>query len=98
MYLLWAVLKKPELQKKLEDEVAGLPGPPTDATCAQLPILNAVIMEALRLYGGGATHLPRYAPNPTNLGGYIVPPLTAVTVHAGALHRNKEAWGEDAEE
>ena len=98
VYLLWSVLKQPQLQKRLEAEVAGLSGPPTNALCENLPVLNGVIYESLRLYGGGATHLPRYAPNPTNLGGYIIPPLTAVTSHGPALHRNPDVWGEDANE
>ncbi len=97
VYLIWQILRMPDLQRELEIEVAGLTASPTDSTTAQLPTLNAVIYEGLRLYGGGATHLPRYAPVATDLGGYIIPPLTAVTVHTGALHRNPAAWGDDAE-
>nr|WBO01267.1 methylphloroacetophenone synthase putative cytochrome p450 oxidative enzyme [Cladonia rangiferina]WBO01288.1 methylphloroacetophenone synthase putative cytochrome p450 oxidative enzyme [Cladonia rangiferina] len=92
VFLIWQVLQMPDLQRELEAEVAGLTEPLTDATAAQLPILNAVIYEALRLYGGGATLLPRYAPVATDLGGYIIPPGTAVTTHTGALHRNPAAW------
>lgn len=97
VFLIYQVLQMPDLQRELEVEVAGLTAPPTDATTAELPILNGVIYEALRLYGGGATHLPRYSPSTTDLGGYIIPPLTAVTVHTGAMHRNPAAWGDDAE-
>ncbi len=96
VFLLWQVLLQPELQRELEAEVAALTEPITDATTAQLPLLNGVIYETLRLYGGGATHLPRYAPVATHLGGYLIPPETAVTVHTGALHRNPAAW-EDPE-
>ena len=92
VFLIWQVLQLPDLQKVLEAEVADLTEPLTDAATAQLPILNAVIYEALRLYGGGATLLPRYAPVATDLGGYIIPPGTAVTTHTGALHRNPAAW------
>lgn len=92
--LIWHVLRTPDLQRELETEVAGLTAPLTDAAAAQLPILNGVIYEALRLYGGGITHLPRYAPVATDLGGYIIPPGTAVTSHPGALHRNPPAWDE----
>ena len=94
VFLIWQVLLLPDLQKELEAEIAAHTA---GATTGPLPILDAVIYEALRLYGGGATHLPRYAPKATNLGGYIIPPLVAVTVHTGALHRNKAAWGDDAE-
>jgi cytochrome P450 len=92
VFLIWQVLQMPELQKELQDEVSGLTEPVTEEKCAQLPVLNAIIYEALRLYGGGATHLPRYAPNATDLGGYTIPAGTAVTVHTGALHRNPMAW------
>ncbi|MDI1490871.1 MAG: hypothetical protein OHK93_002076 [Ramalina farinacea] len=92
VYLVWQVLKMPELQKELEAEVAGLTEPITDAACAPLPVLNGVIYEALRLFGGGATHLPRYSPHDTDLGGYVVPAGVAVTSHACALHRNPAAW------
>ncbi|KAL6718202.1 hypothetical protein ACLMJK_004290 [Lecanora helva] len=96
VFLIWQVVQIPELQSQLEAEVATLNEPLTDAATAQLPLLNGVILEALRLYGGGATHLPRYASTTTELGGYIIPPEIAVTVHAGALHRNPAAW-EDPE-
>ena len=97
VFLIWQIIKMPDVQRDLEAEVAGLTEPPTDATTAQLPILTGVVYEALRLYGGGATHLPRYSPSTVDLGGYLIPPHTAVTVHAGALHRNPAAWGDDAE-
>lgn len=97
VYLIWQVLTMPDLQRELEAEVAGIPESPTDANTAHLPILNGVILEALRLWGGGATHLPRYSQNVADLGGYLIPPLTAVTSHSGALHRNPAAWGDDAE-
>ena len=92
VFLIWQVLKTPGLQQELEDEVSTLTEPITDATTANLPVLNGIIYESLRLYGGGATHLPRYAPTATDLGGFIIPAGTAVTVHTGALHRNPAAW------
>lgn len=92
VFLIWQVLKMPDLQRDLEAEVGELTEPLTEANTALLPILNGVIYEALRLYGGGATHLPRYSPEATNLDGYIIPAGTAVTVHTGALHRNPAAW------
>ena len=92
VFLIWQVLRMPDLQRELEAEVAGLTEPLSDAATAQLPILNAVIYETLRLYGGGVTQMLRYAPISTDLGGYIIPPGTAVVTHTGALHRNPAAW------
>lgn len=95
-YLVWTVIRTPELQRELEAELAGLEEPIMDSAAAQLPVLNAIIYETLRLYGGGATFLPRYSPFATEFGGYAIPSSTAVTSHAGALHRNPAAW-DDAE-
>ncbi|CAF9912111.1 MAG: hypothetical protein ALECFALPRED_007874 [Alectoria fallacina] len=92
VFLIWQVLGMPDLQRELEAEVAAITEPLTDATLSQLPILNAIIYETLRLYGGGVTQMPRYAPTATDLGGYIIPPGTAVVTHTGALHRNPAAW------
>ena len=92
IFLIWQILKMPDVQRELETEVAGLTEPITDVTTSQLPVLNGIILETLRLYGGGVTQMPRYAPNATKLNGYTIPPGTAVTTHTGALHRNPTAW------
>lgn len=61
-YLTWAIMSQPELQRKLEEEVAGLSDDFDDAETEKLPLLNAAIMEGLRLYTAVPGSLPRVVP------------------------------------
>jgi len=90
-YLTWAVLKQPDLQRSLEQEIdqAQLRGPLTDAALETLPILSAVIEETLRLYGAAPGTLPRDVPK----GGMIfqdhfIPEGTIVGTQSWSLHRD----------
>lgn len=93
-FLTWCVLQRPALQKQLEGEIAGISGEITDAACEQLPLLNAVTNETLRLHGGNPTGLKRVAPQGgATLGGYRIPQGTIVTTQAWSLHRNPQMRG-----
>lgn len=92
VFLLWQIMRIPKLQADIKTELASLAEPLLSTDIAKLPILDAVIYETLRLYGGGGSYLPRYAPIATVLGGYDIPADTAVTTHHGALHRNPTSW------
>ncbi|TEA04262.1 Cytochrome P450 monooxygenase cypX [Colletotrichum sidae] len=61
-YLVWAVLRRPELRARLENELDGVDASFDDSTLEQLPLLNAVIEETLRLYGAAPGNLPRSVP------------------------------------
>lgn len=92
VYMLWEILRRPELQRQVEDELRTIAPPLTASKVAELPVLDAVIFESLRLYGGGVTFLPRYAPVVTEMGGYTIPAHTCVTTHIPSLHRNPAIW------
>ncbi len=93
-YLVWAVLTHPDIQRKLEDEVAGLDVGYTDAQLEKLPYLNCVVDEALRLYGAAPGSLPRSAPKGgfTLQGGYFIPEMTTVSSQAFSLHRDESIY------
>lgn len=92
-YLVWAVLKRPELQKRLEDEVAGLDDGFNDETLEKLPLLNAVINESLRLYSGVPGTTPRVTPpSGATIGGYHIPSGTIVTTQVYTTHRLPEVF------
>ncbi|OBR02510.1 TRI11 protein [Colletotrichum higginsianum IMI 349063] len=92
-YLVWAVIKRPNLRARLEEEVAGLAPDFDDAVLETLPLLNAVIDETLRLYGAVQGHLSRTVPaRGATLGGYFVPGGTTVETQAYTLHRDPDAW------
>ena len=56
-----------------------------------------VLFEALRLYCPVVMIL-REAAKDMNLGGLMIPKGTAVTIPFAIIHRNKELWGDDANE
>ncbi|KAH7041947.1 sterigmatocystin biosynthesis P450 monooxygenase [Macrophomina phaseolina] len=97
-FLSYAVLSRPALQQALEEEVAQLPEGFTDADLEQLPLLNAVINETLRLYCAVPGSLPRVVPpGGATLGGYFIPQGTTVSTQAFTLHRDETLW-ENAEQ
>ena len=88
-YLTWAVLSQPALQTALQEEVAALPEDFGDQALEELPILNAVIAETLRLYGAAPGGLPRAVPpEGAYVGGYFCPGGTTVSTQAYTLHRD----------
>lgn len=92
-FLSYAVLSRPLLQESLEEEVSKLEPGFTDADLEQLPLLNAVINETLRLYCAVPGSLPRVVPQGgATLGGYFVPEGTTVSTQAYTLHRDEKSW------
>lgn len=92
-FLIWCVLNRPELQRELEAEVAGIEGDVTDVVCEGLPILNAVIDESLRLYGAAPGSMPRSVPEGgATLGGYFIPDQAIVVTQNWSLQRNPDTW------
>lgn len=97
-YLIWAVLKKPKLQKELENEVRGLSPDFTATDLEALPLLNATIEETLRLYTAAPGSLPRMTPpNGVNLGGYFLPGNTTVCTQAYSIHRDPDLYSNPLE-
>lgn len=94
-YLTWAVLQRPELQAALEAEVAGLQDDFTENDLINLPLLNAVIEETLRLYGAAPSSLPRVVPQGgTKFAGHFIPQGITVDTQAYTLHRDPTIWSD----
>ncbi|OJZ80146.1 hypothetical protein ASPFODRAFT_53879 [Aspergillus luchuensis CBS 106.47] len=94
-FLTWAVMANPEIQSRLEKEVAALREDFTDSELEAQPYLNAVINEALRLYGAAPFGLPRVVPaTGFNVCGHHVPGGTIVTTQSFSLHRDGSVWAE----
>ncbi|OJZ80685.1 hypothetical protein ASPFODRAFT_147321 [Aspergillus luchuensis CBS 106.47] len=89
-YLVWAVLSQPKLQHDLEEEVSALDPNYNDAALEELPLLNAVITETLRLYGAAPGSLPRGVPNGgATFCGYQIPQGTTVSTQSYTMHRDE---------
>ncbi|KAG8630441.1 hypothetical protein KVT40_002060 [Elsinoe batatas] len=92
-YLVWCVLSRPDLQAKLEDEVAGLPDNYRDTDVERLPLLNAILAESLRLYTAAPGALPRVVPSTgATMGGLSLPPSTTVSTQAYTYHRDPKLF------
>jgi cytochrome P450 len=96
-YLIWAVLKQPQLQNELEHEMSELSDELTFDELKNAPLLNSVIEETLRLYGAAPGALPRVVPGQgIDVCGHYLPPGTTVSTQAFTIHRN-EAIFDDAQ-
>uniref|UniRef100_A0A453AZJ9 Secologanin synthase n=2 Tax=Aegilops tauschii TaxID=37682 RepID=A0A453AZJ9_AEGTS len=89
----------PEWQEKLREEVLREcgNGAPTGDMLNKLQLVNMFLLETLRLYGPVAV-IQRKACSDLEVGGIKVPEGTVLTIPIATIHRDKEVWGEDANE
>ncbi|MCJ1379685.1 hypothetical protein MMC17_002787 [Xylographa soralifera] len=73
-----------------EDQKSNLPEVPSPRALDTLPLLNALLLETLRLHAAIPGPQPRVTPStPTTLAGYSnIPPNTRVSALPYTLHRN----------
>jgi cytochrome P450 len=88
IYLVWSVLENPVIRTRLEEEVSTLPEHFNDAELMELPYLNAVVKESLRLYGAASGAHQRDVPKGGwATCGYLIPDTATVSTQAFSLHR-----------
>ncbi|KAL3594392.1 hypothetical protein FPOAC2_08705 [Fusarium poae] len=96
-YLVWAILKQPQLQVQLEEEVCSLSDELSFDELKSAPILNSIIEETLRLYGAAPGALPRVVPSKgATLAGHYLPGGTVVSTQAYTVHRDETIWSDAA--
>ncbi|KAE8146157.1 cytochrome P450 [Aspergillus avenaceus] len=104
-YLFWELSRHPELQKELRDELLTLEPKitypqtsnsrelPQAKAIDNLPLLEAIVTETLRLHAPIPGIQPRVTPYPScNLAGYDIPANTRVNAQAYSLHRNPDVF------
>ncbi|KPM44434.1 hypothetical protein AK830_g2085 [Neonectria ditissima] len=102
--ILYFLLKSPEKYQRLQQEIDTLSSggkisdPVTFGEATNMPYLQAVMKEAMRLHPAVQWSLPRYVP-PTNLqiGTVSIPSGSEVGVNPYVIHRNKTIFGDDAD-
>lgn len=88
-YLVYAVCTHSEVHEKLLRELQALPPDFTHRNLRDLPYLNCVIDETLRLYGAAQGPLPRVVPqNGSTLLGKYLPGGTKVSTQSYSIHRD----------
>ncbi|KAK3686575.1 hypothetical protein LTR37_019680 [Vermiconidia calcicola] len=101
--LLFHCLMHPDVVKKLQTELDdALPelDVPSFDQVKDLPYLQNVIQETLRIHSTSSQGLPRVVPpGPgVDLAGRHFPQGTVLSVPSYVMHHSKEIWGEDADE
>lgn len=84
------------LQDRLRDEVTGHAGADVSSESlglTELPLLDAVVSETLRL-APPAWLMMRRSLVPHELGGYTVPRRSFLSIPVHAIHRNPDHWPE----
>lgn len=92
--MLYFLLKTPRVLAKVNSEVRGRYASYADidpGSAQQLPYLQAVINEALRMYPSGAQGFPRLSPG-TTVDGLWVPKGTEIYTCTWVASRNPDYW------
>uniref|UniRef100_A0A0E0LNS9 Cytochrome P450 n=1 Tax=Oryza punctata TaxID=4537 RepID=A0A0E0LNS9_ORYPU len=89
----------PEWMEKLRKEVMTMCSDevPTVDMLNKLKLVNMFLLETIRLYGPISLISRRTGTN-TKFGGIKVPEGTTLRIPIATIHRDKEVWGEDANE
>ncbi|CAO2205806.1 unnamed protein product [Urochloa humidicola] len=100
----WAMselLRKPQVLAKATEEldrVIGRDRLVTEGDIPNLPYLEAVVKESMRLHPVVPMLVPRVSREDTSVGGYDIPKGTRVLVNTWAIGRDPAVWGDAAEE
>lgn len=104
-YVYWALSQRPDIMRRLREELSTLSPSlclstgsgrklPNAKDIDNLPLLNAIVTETLRRWPAVPGAQPRITPNrPITLAGYDnIPPGVKVQVYAYSMHRNKAVF------
>ncbi|GIZ48492.1 hypothetical protein CKM354_001155000 [Cercospora kikuchii] len=102
--IIYSLLWNPACAQELRNEIdtfareGRISNPVTFKEAQNMPYLQAVIKEALRIHPATGQILARIVPaSGAELCGYHVPAGTCVGINAWALHRDTSIWGPDAD-
>ncbi|CAL5010237.1 unnamed protein product [Urochloa decumbens] len=100
----WAMselLRKPDALVKATEELDRIVGRDrlvTEGDIPNLPYLEAVVKESMRLHPVVPMLVPRVSREDTSVDGYDIPKGTRVLVNTWAISRDPAVWGDTAEE
>lgn len=96
--LEWALsnlLNHPDVLKKARDEIdckVGLDRLIDESDISNLPYLQNIVSETLRLYPSVPMLLPHVASEDCKVGAYDMPSGTILLTNAWAIHRDPQLW------
>ncbi|KAH6770434.1 hypothetical protein C2S52_015237 [Perilla frutescens var. hirtella] len=95
VWTMTALIKAPNVMKKLQEEIRNLigqKGKVDEEDLPRLPYLKAVIKETFRLYPVAPLLVPRETMERCLVDGYEIQPKTLVYVNAWAIGRDSDYW------
>ncbi|KAJ3161221.1 Thromboxane-A synthase [Geranomyces variabilis] len=99
-FALWHLMMHKNVMDKLMEEILRVLGPrgePTAERLKEMPYLDMVFKESLRLKSP-VPAFQRSTARDTVICGYHVPKDTGIMINIGSIHIDPELWGPDAEE
>jgi len=98
LYFLYNLSKHPQIQEKVREEIKRVfPNDIDPENLRDLKFMEHVINETMRLYPP-VTTLTRTTKEDTVFGDYFIPKDTFIYGNVYMMHRNKDVWGDDADE
>ncbi|KAK3676715.1 hypothetical protein LTR78_003491 [Recurvomyces mirabilis] len=92
-YMFWELARHPEWQTKIQEELRRSDEKQSLDYNRPLPVLEAVINEALRLHPAAPSSLLRVVPmGGSDIAGYTLPPGTTVSMQCYTTQRNSTAF------
>ncbi|KAL2321642.1 hypothetical protein Fmac_026021 [Flemingia macrophylla] len=94
------ILRKPEVMKKVQEELESVIGKDNmveESHIHKLPYLQAVMKETLRLHPTVPLMVPHCPSETTTVGGYTIPKGSRVFVNVWAIHRDPSIWEQPLE-
>ncbi|KAJ4124781.1 hypothetical protein BFJ70_g7771 [Fusarium oxysporum] len=87
-YLIWMLIKRPDVDHRLRLELSSLGKSYSSTDLANLPYLDAVIRETLRVYPPAPAPMPRVVPKSGfEFEGVSYPPDTVISAQPYTIHR-----------
>jgi cytochrome P450 len=89
------LVRHPEVAKKLQEEldrVVGKERTVTEIDIPNLPYLNAIVKETLRLHPPAPLNIPHKSMQDTTLGGFDFPANTQLFINIYAIQRDPKWW------
>ncbi|KAL2631935.1 hypothetical protein R1flu_016621 [Riccia fluitans] len=95
VWIMTELMRNPEIREKLERELDAIVGQDRlveEADLVNLPYLQAVVKESLRLHPTAPLLMPHASVSATKVAGYNIPEKTQVFVNIYAIHRDSRFW------
>ncbi|KAL8268768.1 hypothetical protein R6Q59_002566 [Mikania micrantha] len=106
-WIMANLVKNPNIQRKLYDEIVAVVGPPVpqvepelvigEDDVQKMPYLKAVVLEGLRRHPPGHFVLPHRVMKEVEVDGYTVPEGATVNFLVGEMGLDPEVWDEPME-